>query len=107
MITPAGITVAPDGGATFDGVDYGRNIVQERHLSADHAFSTAKDAIVFYVPGQDYFAARNRRGYAPAHYLVFTYVHKTEDPGIPGRFRYTGLTPIAELPLRRGAVQKS
>lgn len=97
--------------AAFSGVDYGRNIVLvTRSSDAMDIFEANPRVLVFYVPGQDYWAARWRRGYAPAHYLVFAYESKNDGSDLYLRSDgtvYEGLVKLASIPVRMGAKQKS
>lgn len=67
----------PIGACKVDGIDLGRGLVRmERERQPDgkvdsmSMFNSANDVAVIYVPGQGYWAARWRTGYAPAHYLI-------------------------------------
>lgn len=95
--------------ASFEGVDYGPRITQVRQdKSAMAVFETAKDVLVFDVPGHSYFAARWRQGYAPASWLVVQY--GKEEPWTTGKYtgtRYSELRVLAQIPKRKGAQQTS
>jgi hypothetical protein len=91
----------------ISGVDIGRGAMREIHTDTMSVVDTQDGVMVLHLPGQDYFAGRWHRGYMPAHYVVLEVERKPDADTRSGLTAYSVTRWLANIPLRRGAVQKS